>query len=173
MRTLVKRAMRGDKDAFTQLITQYTSDMYKVARGILNNNEDIADAIQNTILICFEKINTLQQAKYFKTWLIRILMNECNQMIRKNGNQCLLEKFPEIPWRDRSMEYVEFQQLMQALDEKYRLILILCYAEGFKITEIAELLHIKEGTVKTRLKRGRESLAKEYGIMAPFQKEVL
>lgn len=173
MRTLVKRAMRGDKDAFTQLITQYTSDMYKVARGILNNNEDIADAIQNTILICFEKINTLQQAKYFKTWLIRILINECNQMIRKNGNQCLLEEFPEIPWRDRSMEYVEFQQLMQALDEKYRLILILRYAEGFKITEIAELLHIKEGTVKTRLKRGGESLAKEYGIMAPFQKEVL
>ena len=124
MNTLVKRARRGDAEAFTQLMTQYTSDMYKVARGILNNNEDIADAIQNTLMICFEKIGTLKQVRYFKTWLIRILINECNQIIRKYGNHCLLEEFVEIPSRDTSMEYVEFQQLMEALDEKYRLILI-------------------------------------------------
>ena len=66
MKSLVKKAMRGDKEAFTRLITQYSSDLYKVARGILNNTEDIADAIQNTILICFEKIDTLKQPNYFK-----------------------------------------------------------------------------------------------------------
>lgn len=177
MRALIRKAMRGDPDAFTELITQHTSDMYKVARGILNNNEDIADAIQSTILLCYEKIDTLRQPKYFKTWLIRILINECNQMIRKNGNQCLLEEFPELSAGDHSMESVEFEQLMQALDEKYRVVLILYYAEGFKVSEIAEMLHLKEGTVKTRLSRGRVSLAKEYGIesrksdIVPFQKE--
>lgn len=177
MNTLVRRAKRGDTDAFVQLITQYTSDMYKVARGILNNNEDVADAIQNTVLICFEKIETLKQPRYFKTWMIRILINECNQIIRKYGNQCLLEEFPEIPDKDTSIEYVEFQQLMGALDEKYRLILILYYAEGFKVSEIAKMLDLKEGTVKTRLYRGRESLAKEYGYdsekaeIVRFQKE--
>lgn len=164
MKSLVKKAMRGDKEAFTRLITQYSSDLYKVARGILNNTEDIADAIQNTILICFEKIDTLKQPNYFKTWMIRILINECNQIIRRYGTQCLLEEFPEVPVGDKAMEYVEFQQLMNALDEKYRIVLILYYAEGFRISEIAELLHIPESTVKTRLSRGRESLAKEYGI---------
>ncbi len=177
MNTLVRKARRGDAEAFTQLITQCTSDMYKVARGILNNNEDIADAIQNTILHCFEKISTLKQTRYFKTWMIRILINECNQIIRKYGNHCILEEFMEIPSKDTSMEYVEFQQLMEVIDEKYRLILILHYAEGLKVSEIAEMLDLKEATVKTRLRRGRENLAKEYGFenkktdIVKFQKE--
>lgn len=173
MRTLVKRAMGGDKEAFAALVTRYAPDMYKVARGILRNDEDIADAVQNTVLACFEKIGTLREPKYFKTWLIRILINECNQILRQIGNQCLLEEFPEIPRQDRSMEYVEFQQLVEMLDEKYRLVLILRYAEGLKVAEIAELLHMKQGTVKTRLKRGRESLAREYGFSAPVQKGTL
>lgn len=179
MNTLVKKAKRGDVDAFSQLVVQLSSDMYKVARGILNNNEDIADAVQNTILICFEKMGELKQPRFFKTWMTRILINECNKIIRKNNRQCLLEEFPEIPGKDTSMEYVEFQQLIEALDEKYRLVLILYYAEGFKVSEIARLLDLNEGTVKTRLYRGRESLAREYGIrdaksgITAFKKEAL
>ena len=163
METRIKKAIRGDADAFAELMMQYKMDMYKVARGILNNQEDVADAISNTILKCFENIGTLQQPKYFKTWMTRILINECNQIIRRYGNHCLLETFPEIPWQDASMETVEFEELMQSLDEKYRLVLILYYSQGYKISEIAQILDVPEGTVKTRLARGRDMLAKEYG----------
>lgn len=163
MKTRIKKAIRGDADAFAELMMQYKTDMYKVARGILNNQEDVADAISNTILKCYENIGTLKQPKYFKTWMTRILINECNQMIRKYGNQCLLEVFPEIPWQDASMETVEFEELMQALDEKYRVILVLYYSQGYRISEIADLLNMPESTVKTRLARGRDMLAKEYG----------
>ncbi len=57
--------------------------MYRVAKGILKVEEDIEDAIQTTILIAFNKINTLKDERYFKTWLIRILINECNKIYKK------------------------------------------------------------------------------------------
>ena len=179
METRIKKAIRGDADAFAELVMQYKTDMYKVARGIINNQEDVADAISNTILKCYENIGKLEQPKYFKTWMTRILINECNQIIRRYGNQSLLEVFPEIPWQDASMETVEFEELMQALDEKYRVVLVLYYAQGYKIAEIADLLDIPEGTVKTRLARGREMAAKEYGAdtkkseVLPLRKEAM
>ena len=74
-----------------------------------------------------------------------------------------MEEFWEPADENASMEQVEFCQLLEALDEKYRLIFILYYAEGFRVSEIAQVLDLKEGTVKTRLSRGREALAKEYG----------
>ena len=74
-----------DKDAFCQLIRLYTPNMYKVAKAILKNDEDAADAIQETVLTCWEKINTLQKDNYFKTWLIRILINHCNTIYRQKS----------------------------------------------------------------------------------------
>lgn len=78
MNTLVKRAMNHDVDAFVELMEKNTASMYKVARAFLHNDDDIADAIQDTILTCLEKIGTLREPKYFKTWMIRILINHCN-----------------------------------------------------------------------------------------------
>ena len=75
---LVKRSISGDADAFLELMEKNSLAMYKVARGILDNDEDAADAMQDTILTCFEKIHTLKNPEYFKTWMIRILINECN-----------------------------------------------------------------------------------------------
>lgn len=162
MKQLVKRAMSGDRDAFAALIELNTQSMYKVARGFLKNDEDIADAIGETILTCFEKLDTLKEARYFKTWMIRILINKCNSILKNNKRQCLLEEFPDIESNDSRIEYMEFVELLDKLDEKYRAIIILHYVEGFKISEISELLDINENTVKTRLVRGRKSLQKEY-----------
>ena len=82
MGELVEKAIQGNADAFLELMEMHTLSMYKVARGILRNDADVADAIQDTILHSFEKIHTLQKAEFFKTWLTRILINECNQTIR-------------------------------------------------------------------------------------------
>lgn len=159
---LVKRAMRSDTDAFLELIECNSLAMYKVARAILGNDEDAADAIQDTILICFEKIHTLKNPEYFKTWLIRILINECNQILRHYRNMNLQEDFPEIPRKDMSMAEFEFKEMLSQVEEKYRIILVLYYVEGYKISEIAELLEMNENTVKTRLSRAREQIRAVY-----------
>ena len=159
---LVKRAMRSDTDAFLELIECNSLAMYKVARAILGNDEDAVDAIQDTILICFEKIHTLKNPEYFKTWLIRILINECNQILRHYRNMNLQEDFPEIPRKDMSMAEFEFKEMLSQVEEKYRIILVLYYVEGYKISEIAELLDMNENTVKTRLSRAREQIRAVY-----------
>lgn len=162
MHELVQRAIQGDTDAFLELMEANSLSMYKVARGILRNDDDVADAIQDTILSCFEKLHTLERAEYFKTWLIRILINECGQVLRHYKKISPLEGVPETPRQDRSLAEFEFKEMLGQVDEKYRIILVLYYEQGFKIAEIAELLQMKENTVKTRLARAREQVRRAY-----------
>lgn len=74
MQKIIDKAVQGDVEAFLELMDRNTLSMYKVARAILKNDHDTADAIQDTILNCFEKIHTLKKHEYFKTWMIRILI---------------------------------------------------------------------------------------------------
>ena len=92
---LVKRSISGDADAFLELMEKNSLAMYKVARGILDNDEDAADAMQDTILTCFEKIHTLKNPEYFKTWMIRILINECNKIYAQNNIKEAAEELKE------------------------------------------------------------------------------
>lgn len=157
---LVKRAKRKDADAFASLIHLCTKDMYRVALAILMNDEDAADAIQDAILTCWEKITTLKQEKYFKTWLTRILINKCYD-IRKNREKITsIEEYQETGAEEPLN--LELKEALSQLNEKYRAVMVLFYSEGYRTDEIAEMLHIPKSTVQTRLQRGREKLAEYY-----------
>lgn len=157
---LVRKAKRQDPNAFTELMQMYMTDMYRVALAILMNDEDAADAIQDTILVCWEKINTLRQIRYFKTWMTRILINKCYK-IRKSTEK--LEELEEHEEPSACDEYnLELKEAMALLDEKYRIVMTLFYSEGYHIDEIAKILHIPKSTVQTRLHRAREKLARDY-----------
>lgn len=157
---LVKKAKQKDPDAFTELIQLYLKDMYRTSLAILMNDEDAADAIQDTILACWEKINTLKSPQYFKTWLTRILINNCCKIRKKIRHLETLEKYEEPAVCD---EYnLELKEALSSLDEKYRIIMTLFYSEGYRIDEIAKILKIPKSTVQTRLQRGREKLARDY-----------
>ena len=84
MDTLIRKAKRQDADAFCQLMELHMQSMYKVAKAYLKNDEDVADAIQDTILTCYEKLQTLRQNRYFKTWMTRILINKCKDILSFN-----------------------------------------------------------------------------------------
>ena len=157
---LVRKAKRQDPNAFTELMQLYMTDMYRVALAILMNDEDAADAIQDTILVCWEKINTLRQIQYFKTWMTRILINKCYKIRKSTEKLGELEEHEEPSACD---EYnLELKEAMALLDEKYRIVMTLFYSEGYHIDEIAKILHIPKSTVQTRLYRAREKLARDY-----------
>ena len=139
MKSLVKRAQRGDDQAFVELIEENKQAMYKVAIGILKNDSDAADAIQESILTCYEKLKELKKAQYFKTWLLRILINNCNQMLREQKKVVGIEA------------YYGAEDIKGKKAE-----------EKISIGEIAQLLHMNENTVKTRLSRGRGVYKKLY-----------
>lgn len=145
---LVKRSISGDADAFLELMEKNSLAMYKVARGILDNDEDA--------------IHTLKNPEYFKTWMIRILINECNKIHRHYKNFSRAEELPEVPGQDMSIEEFEFKEMLGMLDESYRIILVLYYVEGFRIADIASILNMNANTVKTRLVRARMQLKQEY-----------
>lgn len=159
---LLKKAKKGDSDAFCRLMDEHMQSMYKAAWSYLKNDEDVADAIQETILACFEKLHTLKQDKYFKTWLIRILINKCRDILRKNSKITYMEEIPESLLYEEDYDSLEWNEVLGKLDEKYRTILLLYYLENFNTREISEILDIKESTVKSRLLRGREKICREF-----------
>ena len=101
MNILIHKAKKQDKEAYTQLMLSVGPGLYKVAWGILGNDEDVADAMQETALLGWEKIHTLRQMAYFKTWITRILINVCNEMLRKKRHLVTEESIPEQGAEDR------------------------------------------------------------------------
>ena len=159
MELLVKRAKRGDAEAFITLIEENKQSMYKVARGFLHSQEDAADAIAETVLNCYEKIGLLKQDACFRTWMIRILINNCKDIL-KNQKRCIsTEDVEEKETFQR--ENPQFKELIEPLGEQDRSIFTLYYVYGMKVKEIAAYMEMKESTVLSRLKRGREALRDE------------
>ena len=161
IKNLIKEAKCGDSDAFAELMQSQMKNMYKAARAILYNDEDVADAISETILTCWEKLWQLREEDYFRTWMTRILINKCNDILRNQKNISLVEEIPEASSYDTKYENVEWKDALDSLGEKYRLVLMLYYVEGFKTGEIRDILNMPESTVRSRLARGREQLAEE------------
>ncbi len=157
---LVHRAKAKDPDAFSELIRRYTADMYRVAYAILMNNEDAADAMQDAILACWEKIGKLKETAYFKTWLTKILINKCHDIRKHRKRELATDEREDEPTED--VYNLEFEEALQTLDEKYRIIIVLYYSEGYSMREIGKLLHLPTNTVSTRLRRGRERLKDYY-----------
>lgn len=163
MEKLIKEAKAGNPDAFTRLMKSQMQNMYKTAGAILINDEDIADAVSETILACWENMKNLKEDRFFKTWMTRILVNKCNDIIRKK--QYYLDyDMPEEPYNDTGFENAEWKEALNTISEKYRLVMVLYYIEGFSTGDISGILDIPEGTVRSRLARGREQLAGAYGI---------
>lgn len=167
IKKLVNRAKLHDKDAFTELIQLYLKDLYKIAIAILMNDDDAADAIQETLLICWDKINQLKKDKYFKTWMIRILINNCYAIRNKQWKEMAVEDVPIEGYIEPIAEEEarsEFKKLLSVLDDKYRLPLYLFYGQEYKIAEIAKILGVPKSTIQTRLARGRKQLAKYHDL---------
>ena len=161
MKMLVRRAQCGDADAFISLMEENRQALYRVACGFFQNQEDIADAMQETILDAYEHIRDLKKAELFRTWLIRILINNCSRIFNYNKKNCSTDEIPEIESMETGNANVEFRELLNHLPSDSRMIFQLYYGEQFTTREIGVILNMKESTVKSRLHRGKEQLRAE------------
>lgn len=169
MELLIKKAQNGDKEAFISIINEYIQMMYKVAKTRLSSEEDIGDAIQETILSAYKSICVLKNTSYFKTWLIKILINKCNDIILKNKKVIYVEDYYESIENEDLLEAkvsieenIVFNETLNSLDESYKTVIVLYYVSGFNTREISEILKEKEGTIKSRLSRARQKLKEIY-----------
>lgn len=166
MEKLVERAQKNDEQAFNELILKVQKEMYLIAKSKLKDEEDIADAIQETILACYKNLKKLRDNKLFKTWLIRILINECNDIHRKrkknpisyDENEC--ENY--IKSEEETFENMGFDVLIRDLKEDEKMILTLYYCSGYSTKDIGKILKMKESTVRSKMFRAKEKLKNQY-----------
>ncbi len=160
---LVKKAQKGDTEAFGKLIIILQEDLYKIARSRLKQEADIQDAVQDTIVTAFQTIKTLSKISAFKTWIIKILINKCNDIYKKQckfNNLSFEENELENYFPDDTQNYssLEFDNLLEMLNYDEKLILILYYAEGYNSKEIAQILDINKNTVRSKILRAKNKI---------------
>lgn len=153
-----KVRVKVDKAIFTDKILEVQNTLYHVSKTILNSDAECEDAVQEAILIAYEKIGTLRQEEYFKTWVTRILINECYKIQKKRINSLQYEEyFKDEPIKE-SENYNELYISISKLPVKIRITIVLHYIEGYSVKEVANTLKIPSGTVKSRLAKGRRLL---------------
>nr|WP_106783078.1 sigma-70 family RNA polymerase sigma factor [Lysinibacillus timonensis] len=156
---LVVRAQQGDKDAFVQLIKGMESSLYKVSKAILLSDSECLDAVQETILIAYTTIHQVREPKFFKTWITRILINECNKIRKAQSKVVNMDHYLEpAAMNEHREDIVDLQTAIHSLESDLRTVITLYYYEDLSIKEIGTVLDIAAGTVKSRLNRARTKL---------------
>ena len=140
---------------FTQRVRACERRLYRVARTMLPRECDCEDAVQEALLRAWDRLDTLREEKYFETWLMRILINQCRTFYRRRppAPAQLTEDIPGPEGGDAAL-----LEALAALPQKSRVTLELHYIEGYSVAETARILRLPEGTVKWRLSKGRAQL---------------
>ena len=145
-----------DKREFSRRVLAMENRLYRVSCGLLRNPQDRLDAAQEAVIRAWERIGSLRKPEYFETWLTRILINICRDMLRTRRDIVPLEAIAEQPAPEEAGR--ELHDAIQKLDGELRILVVLHYMEGYKVREIAGILEIPTGTVKTRLARAKRQL---------------
>ncbi len=148
------------KEELGQLILASEDTMYHVAKTLLYNDADCADAIQEAIVRAFTKLHTLRQDSYAKTWLIRIVINECYAIMRRQKRIISLEAYKREE-TCQTEDYTDLYEAVRQLPEEIRICVTLYYMEGYSVKETARILEVTESAVKNRLARARAALRRE------------
>lgn len=158
----VKKAIKGDRQAFLELIEPQKDKLYKIAYTYVKNQDDALDVIQETMFKAYTGIDKLKNPKYFDTWLTKILINVSLTTLDKYKNTMYLEESTLSSYNnlDKQEDILDLENELAKLDKKYREVIVLRYFKDFTIKEISRILDIPLGTAKTNLYRGLESLRK-------------
>ncbi len=165
---LIVKAKLGEIDAFTDLIHTIENDLYRIAKTRLEYDDDICDAIQETMINAYKHLKKLNDNSNFKSWIIKILINECNKIYKnKKKKEKLYTKIitkESTTSIDESTYLVDskinFELLIENLQYEDKLILTLFYCSGYSCTEISKIIGLNINTVKSKLKRSKDKIKK-------------
>ncbi len=146
------------KEQLGQIIIRSEETLYHIAKTLLYNDADCADAIQEAIVKAFAGISSLRQDAYAKTWLVRILINECYAMMRREKRVVSLEVYQQEEAAAETEDYSDLYEALRQLPDQIRICVTLYYLEGYSVKETAKILEITESAVKNRLARARTKL---------------
>ena len=144
---------------FCSAVFEMKGDLYAVALSILKNKEDAEDAVQQTLLKAYERLDTLRFSEKFRPWILKILTNECYTVIRDRKQIVLTEDIEDVPDKEiKTEEKLTLWETVSHLKLEQRTVILLFYYQDLSIKEISKVLGISENTVKKRLSRARDTL---------------
>jgi len=166
MEEIIKSAQNGDKEAINKVIEEIESPLYKIAILRLKNEEDAKDIVQNTMLLIYKNLKTLREPKYFKTWATKILINECNKYYKTDlkekgqaeNNINILNHETEINEVTQKIDNIKLLDSLGATDKN----IMILHINGYKNSEIAEIMEMNKNTVKTKIRRSKEKIKQNY-----------
>ena len=151
-----------DKEVFANKVIESEQSLYRVSMSMLRNETDAQDAVSDTILTAFEKLNTLRNDDSFSSWLMQILVRNCYKTLKRRKRfEDKGDSLPEAVSRDNPYKIIEIGEAISNLSPKIRAVVLLFYVEDYSIKEIHSILNIPVGTVKSRLNTARSQL-KDY-----------
>ena len=153
--------MRSRKEDtwFSKEIQAMAPTIFRVAFAILRNLPDSEDAAQNAVLKAYTHLDTLQEKRYFRTWMIRILKNECLNFRRSQKPVSDLDACVNVGY-EMEVKDLDLNRAFDLLSPDERLSVTLYYYDGYSTHEIAKICEVSDGTVRSRLSRARELLRK-------------
>lgn len=143
-----------DEQTFVSEVRAMERTLYRVSRGYLRGCDDCADAVQEALGKAWAKRGTVQP-EHFRAWLMRIVINECHNVYRRSRRVTPVADVEQPP---SDAPDTELRESISALPEKLRLPLLLHYLEGFPLADVARILRLPLGTVKSRLHQARSAL---------------
>ena len=166
---LVALAQKGDKPAFDEIIRLCVPDLFRIAMSILKNKDDADDAVCETVVKAYENIHKLKNCKFFKTWIIRILINQANAAYKRRNKIVYLHDITDEPHCEDEYDFGgdELSSAVDSLRLEYRTVITLYYFQDMRIKEIAEVLQIPQGTVKWRLSKAKSILKEKLSEASP------
>ena len=143
------------------LLQQYGNSLFRLCLFMLKNENDAEDAIQDTFIKYLQKAPFFTDTEHEKAWLFRVVSNTCLDVLRYQQKHPM-EELDLAQYLPAKTEQAEILEVLLELPEKYRLVLILYYVEGYRISEIAEIIRKSPSAVKMRLQKGRKLLEAAY-----------
>lgn len=151
--------MTMDKKWFGDMVRIYQKELYRLAFHILKNKEDAEDALQETLYRAYSHLGQLKNPEYFKTWMVRILLNTAFEMQKKRKNNLDLDEYNDVIGKSEDITTkIMLETVIREMDEKYQHVIFLYYYENYSVKEISEILNVSVMNVKQRLSRSRKIL---------------
>lgn len=146
------------KEEFVDLVEVHKLSLYRFAKSILKNDIEVEDAISESILKAYKNKHRLKNKESFKSWMMRIVSNECYDLIKRKSRFDLRDNLESLNLMHIDKEYSDLREIIDDLNEEFSSVLVLFYYEDMSIKEISKVLEISEGTVKSRLSRAKSKL---------------
>lgn len=161
MKKLIDKAKEGNKNAFIACVQPYEADMYRMAFVFMKNEHDALDVLQDAILKAYESLHTLREPNYFKTWLIKIIINCCISKLKVAKKVIHIEPKLMDLWQVSDQDIplqITLEKLVNELSLEEKNVVILRFYQGYTLGEISEMIEIPLGTVKSLLYRSLKKL---------------